>query len=111
MKEVTGKLQPKGQFAVSHVTDGREHSGQGNTIPKGLAAGGEHHVFEEAAVDLSVPITPVKMKYEGELWPKGERQNSEGLFRQVKELRVYLEDNGEESLKVLDRYGVIRVAF
>ena len=25
--------------------------------------------------------------------------------------KLYLEDNGEESLKVLDRYGVIRVAF
>lgn len=94
MKEVTGKLQPKGKFAVSHVTDGREHSGQGNTIPEGLEAGGKHHVFEEAAVDLSVPITQVKVKYEGELRLKGERQNSEGLFRQVKELRVYLEDSG-----------------
>lgn len=59
--------------------------GRGISIRKGLEAGGQHHVFEEAAGDVCVQIIQVKVKYEGELLPKGERPISDGLLRRVKE--------------------------
>lgn len=51
-------------------------------------------MFSEAAVDMSVEVTQAKVKYKGELLPRGEKF-SEGLFKQLKELRVYCEDDGE----------------
>ena len=42
-----------------------------------------------------------KVKYKGELLPRAEKKFSEGLFRRLKELRVYLEDSGE-SLEILN---------
>ena len=58
-------------------------------------------MFSEAAVDVSVEITQAKVKYKGELLPRGEKKFSEGLSRQFKELRVYCEDDGE-SLEILN---------
>lgn len=58
-------------------------------------------MFSEAAVDVSVEITQAKVKYKGELLPRGEKKFSEGLFRWLKGLRVYLEDSGE-ALEILN---------
>lgn len=58
-------------------------------------------MFSKAAVDVSVEITQAKVKYKGELLPRGEKKFSEGLSRQLKELRVYCEDDGE-SLEILN---------
>lgn len=56
-------------------------------------------MFSEAAVDMSVEVTQAKVKYKGELLPRGEKF-SEGLFRQLKELS-FCEDDGE-SLEILN---------
>ena len=58
-------------------------------------------MFSEAAVDVSVEITQAKVKYKGELLPRGEKKFSEGLSRQLNELRVFCEDDGE-SLEILN---------
>lgn len=65
----------------------------------GLATGGGHHVFSEAAVDVSVEITQV-----GEVQRRAaaqrEKKFSEGLFRWLKGLRFILRT--VEALEILN---------
>lgn len=51
-------------------------------------------MFSEAAVDVSVEITQAK-EVQRRAAAQREKKFSEGLFRWLKGLRVYLEDGGE----------------
>ena len=56
---------------------------------------------QQPHMEVSVEITQAKVKYKGELLPRAKKKFSEGLFRRLKELGVYLEDSGE-SLEILN---------